>query len=259
MVTRDWREVKRKYWRVVEDIIKQSNIILNILDARFYQETRNKLIEQKIRDYRKKVIFVLNKSDLVSMDYLEKAFDELNKVAITVPLSCRERRGKVRLIKAITQLVKKRPMTIGVVGYPNTGKSSVINYLAGKKSARTSPVAGFTRGMQWIKLSKNFKLIDTPGVVPQEERKEEDLALKASLTNIQDNENVALKIISLLLEKKKKILEERYSIKPKSNPEGVLKQIAEKKKKLKKGGILDLENTSRMIVNDWQKGKLRYY
>ena len=256
---KDWREVKRKYWRIVEEIIRQSDIILNILDARFYQETRNKLIEQKIKECRKKVIFVLNKSDLVPLNNLTKAFDELNNVAITVPLSCRERRGKVRLIKAITQIVKKRPMTIGVVGYPNTGKSSVINYLAGKKSARTSPVAGFTRGMQWIKLSKNFKLIDTPGVVTLDEKKEEDLALKASLTNIQDNENVALKIISLLLEKNKKILEEKYSIKPKSNPEEVLEQIAEKKKKLKKKGILDLDTTSRMIVNDWQKGKLRYH
>ncbi len=258
MVARDWRQVKRKYWDVVDEILRKSDIILNILDSRFYNETRNKKIEEKIRAYRKKFIFILNKSDLVSMNKLQKAFNELSKFAKVVPVSCRERRGKIRLIKAITHSVKKRPMTIGVVGYPNTGKSSVINYLTGKKAARTSPVAGLTRGVQWIKLSKNFKLIDTPGVIPLDEKEEADLAIKSTLTSIQDPEIVAIKILSLILAKNKKILEKKYSIKPKQKPEEILEQIAEAKKKLKKHGELDTETTSRLIINDWQKGKLKY-
>ena len=149
-------------------------------------------------------------------------------------------------------------MTIGVVGYPNTGKSSVINYLVGKKSARTSPVAGFTRGIQWIKLSRNFKLIDTPGVIPLQERSEADLAMKATLTSIQDPETVAVQLISTILQKNKKLLEKKYSIKPKQKPEEVLEQIAEAKKKLKKKGELDIESAARMVINDWQKGKLKF-
>ena len=257
MTTRDWREVKRRYWDLVDEILRKSDIILNILDSRFYNETRNPKIEEKLRAYRKKFIFILNKSDLVSMNKLQQAFDELSKFATVVPISCRERRGKIRLIKAITRSVKKRPMTIGIVGYPNTGKSSVINYLSGKKSARTSPVAGFTRGIQWIKLSKNFKLIDTPGVIPLQEKSEADLAMKATLTAIQDPEIVAIKLISGLLIKNKKVLEKRYSIKSKQKPEEVLEQIAVVKKKLKKHGELDTENAARMIINDWQKGKLK--
>ncbi len=257
MVAKDWREVKRRYWDIVDEILRKSDIILNILDSRFYNETRNKKIEEKIRAYRKKYIFVLNKSDLVSLKKLQVAFDELTRFAKVVPLSCIERRGKLRLIKAITSSVKKRPMTIGVVGYPNTGKSSVINYLAGRKAARTSPVAGFTRGVQWIKLSKNFKLIDTPGVIPLEEKEESDLAVKATLTAIQDPETVALKIISIILIKNKKLLEKKYSIKAKQKPEEVLEQIAESKKKLKKKGELDIESAARLIINDWQKGKLK--
>lgn len=257
MTTKDWREVKRRYWDLVDEILRKSDIILNILDSRFYNETRNRFIEEKMKAYRRKHIFVLNKSDLVPLNKLQEAYDELSQISITVPISCRDRRGKVRLIKAITQAVKKRPMTIGVVGYPNTGKSSVINYLIGKKSARVSPVAGFTRGIQWIKLSKNFKLIDTPGVIPLEEKEEADLAIKDTLTAIQDPENVALKIISLLLSKNKKLLEERYSIKLKSRPEEVLEQIAETKKKLKKHGELDIESAARMVINDWQKGRLK--
>ncbi len=257
MITRDWREVKRRYWDIVDEILRNSDIILNILDSRFYNETRNKFIEEKVRAYRRKWIFVLNKSDLVPLTKLQEAFDELSKIAITVPLSCRDRRGKIRLIKAITQTVKKRPMRIGVVGYPNTGKSSVINYLTGRKAARTSPVAGFTRGMQWIKLSKNIKLIDTPGVIPLEEKDEAELAVKDTLTKVQDVENVALKIISVVLHKNKNLLEQRYNIKPKLNPEEVLAQIAVEKKKLKKKGELDIESAARMVINDWQKGRLK--
>ncbi len=255
--SKNWRAVKTRYWKIVDEILRKSDIILNVLDSRFYNETRNEVIENKMRDYGKKFIFILNKSDLVSLNELHQAFDNLKEISLTVPVSCKDRRGKLRLIKAITSSVKKRPMTIGVVGYPNTGKSSIINYLIGRKKARTSPVAGFTRGMQWINLSKNIKLIDTPGVIPSKEKKESDLALKSALTNIEDHEEVAYKILENLIRKNKKILENKYNIKVKKDILETLKEIAKSKGKLKKGGVLDLESASRMIVNDWQKGKLK--
>ncbi len=254
---KDWRAVKSKYWKIVDEILRKSDIILNILDARYYNETRNEVIEKKMRDYGKKFIFVLNKSDLISLNSLKEAFDNLKDISITVPISCRDRRGKLRLIRAITQSVKRRPMTIGVVGYPNTGKSSIINYLVGRKKARTSPVAGFTRGIQWINLSKNIKLIDTPGVIPSKEKQESDLALKSALTNIKDSEEVAYKIIDILIKKNKKLLESRYNIKVRLESFETLKEIAKSKGKLKKGGLPDLESAARLIVNDWQKGKLK--
>ena len=257
MTNKDWREVKQKYWRIVEDILKKSDLILNILDARFYQETRNPIIEKRLRKYRKKFIFILNKSDLILNKDLNRAVNELRKKFYVIPISCKERHGKLRLIGLITKLVRRRPMTIGIVGYPNTGKSSVINYLSGKSAARTSSVAGFTRGLQWINLSKSIKLIDTPGVIPLQEKSETNLAMKDTLTAIQDPESVALKIIESILKKNKKSLEERYSINAKTVPEEVLQQIAEAKHKLKKQGILDLESAARMIINDWQKGKLK--
>lgn len=257
MKGKDWQRLRIKYWGVVDEILRKSDLILNILDSRFYNETRNKKIEEKIKAYGKKYILVLNKSDLVSMEKLTEAFDELSRKAITIPLSCRERKGKVRLIKAITRSVKKRPMIIGVVGYPNTGKSSVINYLTGRKKARTSSVAGFTRGIQWVKVSKNIKLIDTPGVITDEERDESGLAIKDALTKIDDYEHVASKILDILIRTNKKVLEKRYEIKIKRDALSTLKEIAISKHKLKKGGELDLEGASRLIVNDWQKGKLK--
>ena len=256
--TKDWRQVKARYWKIVDEILRKSDIILNILDARYPEETRNEVIEKKMKDYGKKFIFILNKSDLVSLKQLTETYDSLKSIAPTAPVSCRDRRGKLRLIKLITSSVRKRPMAIGVVGYPNTGKSSIINYLVGRKTARTSPVAGFTRGMQWIRLSENIKLIDTPGVIPTKEREETDLALKSALTNIKDYEDVAYKILDLLIKKNKKHLEKIYNIKVNNNdPIETLKEIAHIKGKLKKGGEPDIDGASRLIVNDWQKGKLK--
>ena len=195
----EYLQKKSKYWRVVDEILRKSDLILDILDSRFYEETRNKEIEERIRRYGKKFIFILNKSDLISRKKMLDAVKILNEIAPVIPVTCKERHGKLKLIALITKLIRKRPMIIGVVGYPNTGKSSVINYLSGRKKAKTSPVAGYTRGMQWIKLSKNFKLIDTPGVIPFREKDEAELALKSCLTNIKDPENVACKIIDFLL------------------------------------------------------------
>ena len=86
MVAKDWREVKRRYWDLVDEILRKSDIILNILDSRFYNETRNPKIEEKLRAYRKKFIFILNKSDLVSLTKLQEAFDELSKFAAVSPI-----------------------------------------------------------------------------------------------------------------------------------------------------------------------------
>ena len=255
--SRDWRAVRKRYWSVVDDILRKCDIVLCVLDSRFYNETRNKIIEDKIKRYGKRSILVLNKSDLVPMKELRKAYEELSDDSVVIPISCRERRGKLKLIKAITSTVNKRPMSIGVVGYPNTGKSSVINYLAGRKKARTSSVAGFTRGMQWIRLSANIRIIDTPGVIPASEKNESDLVIKAALTNTKEFEESACKIIQFFIRKNKKVLEKKYDIKMKNNPVEVLTEIAISKGKLKKQGIPDIEGAARLLVNDWQKGKLK--
>ncbi|MBI2672213.1 50S ribosome-binding GTPase [Candidatus Woesearchaeota archaeon] len=249
--------MKRSYIRVVDDIIKESDLILNILDARFFDETRNLEIEKKIKSYGKKFIFVLNKCDTASNRELFRAVNKLKKITATIPVSCKDRHGKLRLIKAITYLVRKRPMIIGVVGYPNTGKSSVINYLIGRKKARTSSEAGFTKGKQWINLNKNIRLIDTPGVIPPKDRDKVGLVLKSSITRIEEPEEIATGIITFLNRKNLKILEKKYGIRANQDAVETLKEIAKVKHKLKKGGLLDLKGAAQIIIKDWQKGKLK--
>jgi len=188
----------------------------------------------------------------------KKAFKGLRNASAVIAISTRERHGKLKLLRTITYLIKKRPIIIGVVGYPNTGKSSVINYLAGRKKARTSPEAGFTKGKQWINLSRNIRLIDTPGVIPSKEKSKMELALKSAVTRVEDAEETAAEIIRIIIRKRKfNTLKKRYGIKESINPSIILEMIAKSKNKLKKKGELDLDGAAKMVIHDWQKGKLK--
>ncbi len=245
----------KDFWEVVNRVINQSDLVIQVLDARFPEESRNREIEAKIRKKGKKLIYVLNKSDLVkeSFENIKLDFEPYVFVSATKNL------GTTILRKMIFKGVEKRPMNVGVVGYPNTGKSSIINVLKQRKSAKTSPSPGFTRGVQKIKISKGVYLLDTPGVIPFMEKNE----LKHTLINVKDAAKVedpdviAMKIISEVLFKDKKILENAYNIKIDTwNPQEILDQIAKKFNWLLKGGLPNIDLTSRRIITDLQRGKI---
>ena len=151
--------------------------------------------------------------------------------------------------------IKKTGNTVGVIGYPNTGKSSVINKLSGKK-IRTSITAGFTRGQQIINAGK-FKLIDSPGIIPLEERDANELVLIGAKnpSQLKYPEEAAIKLIELLKEKNPKALTELGA---KSNdPDEILEEIAIQKKRLMKKGLPDTNAIAKQLLLDWQKGKIK--
>jgi len=250
---------QKKYWYVVDNILRTTDIIIEVLDSRFPNQTKNTILAFKIKQYGRKHIILLNKSDLVPKKYLYKHYNELKEIALTIPFSCKERRGKLKLKKLILTLMKKRPLNVGVVGYPNVGKSSVINYLKGRKSAKTSTTAGFTKGQQWIRMSKDILLIDTPGVIPFKENNRVKLILKSAITNVKDPESTAADILELLAQSHKTDLEKFYKVKVSKSGYLTLERIAESKKLLKKGGILDLQRAGLLIIQDWQKNRIKIY
>lgn len=230
----------KKYWRVAYKVIKESDILLEIIDARFIEDTRNKVIERKILSAGKKLIIVINKSDLVS---------KVKKIPNSIYISSKIRLGTKRLRDLIFSKAKKNALTkVGVLGYPNTGKSSVINSLKGGGSARVSPESGFTKGMQYIKLNKRIMLIDTPGVIPFSKRNALKLVLIGSknFADLKDPESVAEEIIERYKEK----IREVYGIKS-------LEELAIKYNKLKKGGVPNTKEAARILITDWQRGKLK--
>ena len=149
---------------------------------------------------------------------------------------------------------RQENIVVGVVGYPNTGKSSVINAIAGRKKARTSPTSGFTRGIQKIKAGGRLILLDTPGVIPIDDQDAVRHALIGSKNpqNISDPDVVAIELIKAVKGK----VEKHYGVETNNDPEIVLEKIAMKMNRLKKGGIPDVDAVSRTIIMDWQRGRI---
>jgi ribosome biogenesis GTPase A len=206
----------------------------------------------------------LNKADLVSKKVIEKVKKEYSKIAPTVVVSSRNKKGLNELRSKIYQIGGKvsedSNIVVGVLGYPNVGKSSVINALAFKKKVAVSKTAGTTHGEQKIKITDRLKVYDSPGVIPLLKFDNLRIGLIGArnpnkLTNL---EYVATEIISMFLKRNKKAIEEFYRLKISSkDPYEALFEIGKKKGHMKKGGEVEEQRTSTMIINDWQQGKLR--
>jgi len=254
--------------KIAHKIINECDIILAVLDARNPEGTRNKNLEDKIKESNKKLIYVLNKADLVPIKILEKwkgIIKNENPEASVVFVSSKYKKGTKILrddIKKYLQLKGIKDGKVGVVGYPNVGKSSLINALTGKKSAASGLVAGLTKGEQWIKLTKNIKLLDTPGVI--EPKDEDELVMIGALRyeKIENPVEPAIKILKNLYAFDENIVKNYYNIEI-NNIEDIneefIEKIGKKLNYLGKNGMIDINRTAKSIIKDYQDGKLNYY
>lgn len=255
------KKKKEKYPELLKKIIDESDIILEVLDARFPEETRNYEVENEIRKKNKVIIYVINKSDLIKN---EAQFNKNLYPKILVSCKNKKKIGKLRnLIKQITKKMRneKGKTVAGVIGYPNTGKSSLINSLIGKSSAGTGAEAGFTKGLQKIKLSKEIILLDSPGVIPQKEyspHQKEKISKHAkiggrSFSQVKEPDI----IVASLMREYPQTLEKFYDIDAEGDSEIFIERLGRKKGFLKKGGLVDEDRTARAILKDWQEGRIR--
>ncbi|MEK6886627.1 MAG: GTPase [Nanoarchaeota archaeon] len=242
---------KQHYWGMVDDVIRQSDVVLEVLDARLIAETRNAEIEKRIEKMDKKLIHVVNKIDLIDKELIR---DQVKGLSNPVYVSSKERLGTTILKTRIMEVGRKDIIVVGVVGYPNTGKSSVINALCGSTKARSSPTSGFTRGIQKVKAGYRIVLLDTPGVIPIDDQDIVRHALIGSKNaqNIKEPDLIAIELIRLL----KGRIEKHYGVEPNDDPEVALEKIAVKLNRLKKGGVPDVDAVSRTIIMDWQRGRI---
>ncbi|MEK6953282.1 MAG: GTPase, partial [Nanoarchaeota archaeon] len=239
--------MKKDYFHTVIDVIKKSDLVLIVLDARFPDDSRNLAIERKINSLNKKFIYVLNKVDLINETILKEKTKNLQP---KVFMSSKFNLGTKVLRREISESTKKRPIYVSVVGYPNTGKSFLINCLKQKRSAGVSPRAGFTKGIQKIKVSEGIYLIDTPGVIPRSV-KDDAKRIMTNIKNIEgtkDIDMIAMEIITLFIKKNPSKLEKFYKIRIRKNSEKTLEAISKKLNHLKKHCELDIERTSRKII-----------
>lgn len=254
---------KIKYPEIVRQVISESDIILEILDSRFWKETRNFEFEKEIKKQRKRIIFIFNKSDLVDRKKLIREISE-NNVYPYVLVSCKSRKGSSDLrerIKIEAKKIDRDKIYVGLIGYPNTGKSSVINLLRGHSVARVASESGFTKGMQKVKITDKVCLIDTPGVIPSSENSNlsaKDLVKHAQINvRMWDKVKEPEMIINDLMQKYPGLFEGFYKIKTNGNSEILIEKLGRKKGFLLKGNEIDKDRASRLILRDFQEGRIR--
>ncbi|MEM5872143.1 MAG: GTPase [Candidatus Aenigmatarchaeota archaeon] len=250
---------KRKvnFWKVVKKVIKKADIILLLLDARFVEETRNKELEHKIKSAKKPLIYVITKADLVSRESLEN-WKKILKPSVFVSSKKREGRRILKqriIIEGERHYGKKEKFVVGVLGYPNVGKSSLINYMKGKHSAPTSIISSYTKGMQLIKIDRRIYFIDTPGVIPYKENDEFKHAVTSvkDYTKIKNPDLVVIKIMRMF----PGMIESYYNVPLEEDKEKTLEKIAFKKNFIRKGGEADIRRAAVSILKDYQTGKIK--
>ncbi len=265
------------YWDLIKKIITESDLVLEILDARLVELSRNEEAEKLIKDIGRPLIFVVNKSDLVSRKNLKKQVKSLREKGAVVFVSAKRSRDIKILLYVIKKIFRefgkrepsldkehraaKGDIIVGVIGYPNVGKSSIINALSHKKKAKVSKKPGTTHGIHWIRATKEIKMIDSPGIIPlsKDDNIRYGLIGAKNIESLKNPQSVAYALINLFSKTNRENFEALYNIEIKKNLNflTIIKEIARKRRFFLKGGELDEFRVCSMIVKDWQEGKLR--
>lgn len=246
------------FWPVVNDMMRNVDIVVVVADARLPLMSINRAIMDKIDRIGLAYVIAFTKKDLASKDALLE-IQENYPGALT--LSGTKNQG-VKALKeklyTIANTLKIEEPRIGFVGYPNVGKSALINAMAHRARAKVSNVPGTTRGVQWIKVG-GLRVLDSPGVIPFEDKNARLVLLGAKNADmVKSAEWSSIQIIKFLLEKNPEALKNYFKLDSLvSDPYEILLQIGEKRKFLRKGGVVDEDRTSRTIIREWQTGKLR--
>ncbi|MEK6888650.1 MAG: GTPase [Nanoarchaeota archaeon] len=247
------------YWPVVNDMMRDADIIVLVGDARMPELSLNRELMNKIERFNKAYVVAFNKADLISNDKI-KELRELFKGAFFV--SGRKNEGIGELKKALLIIAKKMKIEnpkIGIVGYPNVGKSAVINALAHRARAKIENKPGTTKGIQWVKVG-SLRVLDSPGVIPYEDKNKE-LALlgSKSVEKMKNPEYIACEIIKMFLHKDREKLKEYYKLESVEGDEyEILLAIGKRRGYLKKKGEIDENRTSATIIREWQNGYLGF-
>lgn len=257
--------------RKMQEDIKLCDIVIELLDARIPGSSKNPDLDDLIGN--KKRLIILNKADMADSAVTEKWVNYYESKGIKVlTMDSRVRKQTLKVTAAVKEVCKEkierdrrrgiaaRPIKAMVAGIPNVGKSTFINSFVGKTSAKTGNKPGVTRGNQWIRISKDINLLDTPGILwPKFDNQQIGLNL-AYIGSVNDNilemTEVAAEFIKFLKDNYCNILAERYMIKDVDDIFQIMEEIAIAKKCVKKGGEPDIEKACILLLDDFRSGKL---
>ena len=260
----------KKALNEIEAKIKLVDVIIEILDARAPLSSINPEFEKRTSN--KKKLIVVSKSDLADPIETKKweiclknRCNSLLILNLTDPRATKiisdevQKLGEEKHQKEKAKGMKPQPIKAMIIGVPNVGKSSLINRIAKRNAAGVQNKPGYTRGEQYIKVNKDFILLDTPGVLPMNYEDKEhaiNLALIGSIREeILPNDELVKYLLKYLNKHYPNALKERFDIDDLSDPIQVSELVA-KKRGLLTGGEYDLSRADFLILKEFKEGKL---
>ena len=261
----------QKALRMMEAEAKNVDALIYVLDSRAPFACLNPEFVRIIGS--KPILYVLNKIDLADEKKIKEIKSKLpgeNKLVIELNSTASGAIGLVTsslnaLCKATIEKYKNKGVNYFVramvLGVPNCGKSTLVNNLCGSKKAITGNKPGVTKGKQWVKLSNNIEILDTPGTLWPNLIDEGEARKLAFIGSIKDDvvevEQLSLFLLEALLKTYPKELEERFSVQVENKtPLEIMEEIAERRKYVVRGGEIDYERTAKAILDDFRKGRI---
>lgn len=245
------------FWPIVLNVLRNSDVVLLLVDARMPEISRNSEIINKVEAMKgKRLMIIFNKSDLIGRKDIELLKKEYPNAYF---ISATKKTGVKNLKIVLDNMAEnwsRSSLRIGLVGYPNIGKSTLINLLAPNAKAKVSSVAGTTKKTQWIRVGK-LRFMDSPGIIPFGDRKVQvGLTAAKDPHRIKNPERVAIRIIEFLMKRNDKLLKRIYGAVGDDAYE-LFDDIGKKKGYLIKGGEIDEHRVAIKVIDDWQKGKIK--
>ena len=265
----------RRIYGELYKVIDSSDVILHILDARDPMGTLCESVLEYIRKEKahKQVVLVINKCDLVPNWVTARYIQHLTPRYPTLAFHASPNHsfGKGSLIQLLRQFSQlhsdKKQISVGFVGYPNVGKSSVINTLKAGKVCNVAPVPGETKVWQYITLTKRIYLIDCPGIVPTSARDSQTGTVLKGVVRVEALATPSEHVPALMARVKPVYLARTYGVAlpdPEDpakawEPEAFLDKLARMKGRLLKGGEPDREAVAKILLSDWTRGRIPFF
>merc|ERR1711937_114572 len=259
----------KRIWGELYRVLDSSDVVIQVLDARDPQGTRCRHIERYLEKEKphKHLVFLLNKVDLQPIAVTRKWMQILQKERPTLAFhaSITKPFGKGALISLLRQFAilhkDKKSISVGFIGYPNVGKSSVINTMKRKKVCNVAPIPGETKVWQFVSLTKKVFLIDCPGVVYSGQEHDETELVLRGVCRVENITEPQIHIPEVLKRAKHEHLARLYQITGwEEDDSGMdfLDRLSRSRGKLLKGGEPDFDGVARTVLRDWQYEKIPY-